>query len=348
MTSTSEPDEDDYYAILGIELNATSVEIDEAYKTEALKWHPVKNAYSAKASRRFQMVTVSSLTSVYHYRHYTDNCIVIFSQIDDAFTTLANIIARLNYDEDCYPDVLARVLARQEKTRKFRETAEAQRKRATQSKTNEQQKSAQKEAPKSTPSKPPPPPPKSKGQAPQSQSNKRQHEDSTNNPNKKPKTGMPPPQQNGSVQPPPKTQPVSADSKKKTDKCPVIVNDPKRYQEVLKQLAILKADLDTAIKESQSMASSLCHLQDGPEIKVKDNRSVDWACHSAFMGRSLERHKVCTAREDVRDYCLDKLREALENENTKREKYSAYFEEHSEFLQKHEIYQTVLKNMKSK
>ncbi|KAK9893748.1 DnaJ-domain-containing protein [Cystobasidium minutum MCA 4210] len=43
----------DYYQLLGVEVEATSEEIRKAFRREALKWHPDKNAGSEEASKRF-------------------------------------------------------------------------------------------------------------------------------------------------------------------------------------------------------------------------------------------------------------------------------------------------------
>ncbi|KAF7791747.1 hypothetical protein EIP86_002771 [Pleurotus ostreatoroseus] len=47
----------DYYKLLGVDKNASEEEIKKAYKKQALKWHPDRNAGSEEASKKFKEIS---------------------------------------------------------------------------------------------------------------------------------------------------------------------------------------------------------------------------------------------------------------------------------------------------
>lgn len=56
-SSSQENGEKDYYKILGLSRNATEQEIKKAYKKQALKWHPDRNADNVEeAQKKFQII----------------------------------------------------------------------------------------------------------------------------------------------------------------------------------------------------------------------------------------------------------------------------------------------------
>jgi preprotein translocase subunit Sec63 len=64
----------DYYAILGIETEASESEIKKAFRKLAFKYHPDKNHGDSEAERRFKEIasaTATSSPSIFHRKIIT-------------------------------------------------------------------------------------------------------------------------------------------------------------------------------------------------------------------------------------------------------------------------------------
>lgn len=58
---TKEEEKEDWYAVLGLEVDATESQINKAFKSLSLRWHPDKNGGSQEAHDMFMRVKEAKL-----------------------------------------------------------------------------------------------------------------------------------------------------------------------------------------------------------------------------------------------------------------------------------------------